>query len=1066
MGENNSFTIMKRSILFFLISMLTVHTMVGQGTIRGKITDSNGESLVGATVLIRESPTTGTITDFDGNYSLETRTTGLVTLIVRYISYQTIEQTVEVERNKVTIANFVLQQATTELEDVVITSKANRESDTYMQKIKIKSAISMDYISKETIKKIGDSRVDDAIKRVTGVSSVGGFVTVRGLADRYVITSINGARIPTLDPLTNNIKLDMFPTSLIDNLIISKTLSPDIPNNWAGAYLSIETRDYPQSLSLSIQSSFGFNRQTTFRNIVSSPRSPTDWLGFDDGFRDITHFSFEDFPYYDPIPSAYDEFSVLGLGDYMDGVLGINETHLDNPTGFYHNNIYYRLGLIELDLLPPGLIYSDQDVTDVILQYQYGLKQEAFQAINSDAEAFGTSMSNSWLTTRRTAPAEYSQDFSIGNQVSLFGRPLGLIAGIRYSSAVKSDPDSRIYHYEFSKALGKFISNTSYVRENSVETNGWSALLNASYKISPNHSVSLTFMPNMTGINQARVDSGYSASLSSAHEFLYVLKHDQRYEERKQLVYQARTTHYFPTINLRADFTASFTDGESTSPDYRQITYGGMDTVNYSLYKTPSVFHPSREYRYLEEDILDAYVKFELPFFERPGLSRKLKFGLSYFLNTRNSAQYLYYLRGTSGSDETTDIKNYLRTELFQLTQHRDGQYHLPIYYRYEYSDVDFGLGSIDVRSVYGMTDFSINQLFRIAGGVRIEQSTIFSDILKYHEAGFPSGDLRRLFPLGSGPSGLNNKTADPANIEGLNVLPSVNVILKVRDNESGLANIRLNFSKSIVRPSVREVSPFWAFDYEQSTYLIGNPNLKATNIDNFDLRFESFYPNETNFSISLFYKDFKNHIELSNEGNITWRNAESGEVWGIEIEGKKEIISNLTAGANITYVYSNSLVNYYNLEGGIDQTINRQMYGQAPYIINGLLSYSSSRTGLSATATYNVQGPRLALASRFSSFPDVYELPSQNVDLKISKELGKHFSVDIKIRNLLNAANTRAHDGDGEFVPSWSKDSNLVNLKHTIKDIFTEDKRYSWDYIYDSYTYGTTFVMSVGYKL
>jgi hypothetical protein len=1046
--------------------MFTAQTMFGQGTIRGKITDSNGESLVGATVLIRESPTTGTITDFDGNYSLETKTSGTVTLSARYISYQTIEQSVEIGRDKVTIVNFEMQQATTELEDVVITSKANRESDTYMRKVKINSAISMDYISKETIQKIGDSRVDDAIKRVTGVSSVGGFVTVRGLADRYVVTSINGTRIPTLDPLTNNIKLDMFPTSLIDNLIISKTLSPDIPNNWAGAYLSIETKDYPQSLSINIQSSFGFNKQTTFQNIVSSPRSSTDWLGFDNGFRDITHHDVEDFPFYDPIPSAFDEFASLGLEDYMTGVLGINESHLNNPTGFYHNNIYYRLGLIQLGLLPPGLIYSDEEVANAILQYQNGIKQDAFQTINRDTEAFGTSMSNSWLTTRRTAPVEYSQDFSIGNQISLFGRPLGLLAGIRYSSSVKSDPNSKVYHYEFIKSLGQFFANTSYVRENSVETNGWSALLNASYKISPNHSISLTYMPNMAGINMARVDSGYSASASAAYDFLYVLKHDQRYEERQQMVYQARSTHYLPMVKLRADFTISYTDGESSSPDYRQISYGGIDTVNYSVYKTPAVFHPSREYRRLDEDILDAFAKFEMPFFEKPGLPRKLGFGLSYFLNTRSSSQHLYYLRGTSGNDETTDIENYLRTELFQLRPARDGRYYIPIYYTYEYSDVDFGLGSIDVRSAYGMTDFSINPTIRVAGGLRIEQSTIFSDILKYHEAGYPAGDLRRLFPLGSGPSGLNNKTADPANIEGLDVLPSVNVIFKVRDNQSGLSNIRLNFSKSVVRPSVREVSPFWAFDYEQSTYLIGNPNLKATEIDNFDLRFESFSPNEANYSISLFYKDFKNHIELSNEGNITWRNAESGEAWGIEIEGKKEIISNLTAGANITYVYSNSLVNYYNLEGGIDQTINRQMYGQAPYIINGLLSYSSSRTGLSATATYNVQGPRLALASRFSSIPDVYELPMHAIDLKISKELGKHFSVALKVRNLLNASTTRAHDGDGEFFPSWSKDNRLDNLKYTIKDIFTDNKRYSWDYTYDSYTYGTTFVVSVGYKL
>ncbi len=88
-----------------------------------------------------------------------------------------------------------------------------------MEKIKQNSPTSIDYISSETARKAGDSRVSDAVRKVPGVSTVGSFVSVRGLADRYIKTTVNGSRIPTLDPFTNNFRLDIFPVGLIDNLI-------------------------------------------------------------------------------------------------------------------------------------------------------------------------------------------------------------------------------------------------------------------------------------------------------------------------------------------------------------------------------------------------------------------------------------------------------------------------------------------------------------------------------------------------------------------------------------------------------------------------------------------------------------------------------------------------------------------------------------------------------------------------------------------------------------------------------------------------------------------------------
>src|SRR4030095_3337513 len=135
------------------------------------------------------------------------------------------------------------------------------------------------------------------------------FITVRGIGDRYVKTTVNGSRIPTLDPFTNNIKLDLFPASLVDNVLITKTASPDIPGDWAGAYISVETKDYPDELEINMESSFGYNSLSTFQEVISSQRSNTDWLGYDNSLRDYDHSQ-----YVNAIinPSQYEQFVALG----------------------------------------------------------------------------------------------------------------------------------------------------------------------------------------------------------------------------------------------------------------------------------------------------------------------------------------------------------------------------------------------------------------------------------------------------------------------------------------------------------------------------------------------------------------------------------------------------------------------------------------------------------------------------------------------------------------------------------------------------------------------------------
>ena len=119
-----------------------------------------------------------------------------------------------------------------------------------------------------------------------------------------------------------------------------------------------------------------------------------------------------------------------------------------------------------------------------------------------------------------------------------------------------------------------------------------------------------------------------------------------------------------------------------------------------------------------------------------------------------------------------------------------------------------------------------------------------------------------------------------------------------------------------------------------------------------------------------------------------------------------------------------------------IIDTLNRAMYGQAPYLINALLSYSADSLGLTATISYNVQGPRLVIAGAVKGRADVFELPRHTIDFKISKTLSQHFTASLTVRDILNAPVRRSY----KLPTGWVD--------------------------YDNFQYGTNFLIGLSYKL
>jgi len=1021
---------MKQLLLTCLFSLLFLATLSGQGTIRGKVSDLNGEALIGVVISVPPTAGLGTVTDLNGSYSILIPDSMSHKLLVQFIGYKAQEEQIRVIKGEVILRNFMLRSASDTLHTVEITVKASKSSNTFMEKMKMNSATSIDYISAETMKKTGDANVFTAITRVSGVSTNGAFITVRGIGDRYIKTSINDMRIPTLDPFTNNIKLDMIPASLVDNVIITKTASPELPGDWAGAYINVVTKDYPEKLTISLETSVEYNAQTSFKNVVSTEKSSTDWLGYDNGLRDHpmnnyvpTNFS----------PTTYDEFVALGLGNYYK-TLGV--THSWRPTDQAANTLL-ALGLVQLGFLDKSQINNPSAIAAANTKYnQSGERGVAFDRMNAAAIAWNKSFPNNWRTKEVKAPLNFSQNISIGNQILLFGKPLGIEAGFRYGSYVRFDPNSTTNRINTIAGPNGSLSTYNTINQQiTKETNGWSGLLGLAYRYSSSHSISLLFMPNMTGVNNAS-NGEYQNNFSQIAE-------KQFYESRKQFIYQLKSEHYLPAIKMKIEGLASYTAGRSTAPDFKELDVpyvNGVIGVNSDI----GALSVDRYYRYLRENIFDSRLNFEIPL---PGDAktnyiRKLKFGGAYQHTDRRQDQYDVNMNSGIGADQIALLEP--NSDPFSIQKFTPisavvsgvNTSILPRYYLINDLPTDHTFGYTDLTAGYLMLDYSLFPKLRISGGARLEQINMYTDAVLYDSLHIPSGDPRRhidqFLPF------------NPGQLNELDLLPSISLIYKIKNAESAPFNLRLNFSQTVARPSLRELSSISVQDFELGASVTGNPELKSVHINNYDMRLEFNFPSGENISISGFYKEFKNHIELTYEDGLSgyfWiNNPNLSFVKGIELEGRKLLTKHFEFLSNVTFADSHSSFNQaltLNGHSAVDVgTVSHTMFGQAPYVINAILSYRSDRLGLILALCYNIQGPRLVIDGN-GVIPDVYELPRNLLDLKITKNLGSHFSLSFKVNNILNAPTIRSFKISGGYPV-----------------------------IYDRFSYGTNYIVSLLYKI
>ncbi|MDF2437371.1 MAG: hypothetical protein K0Q95_1747 [Bacteroidota bacterium] len=281
---------MKLKFFFTLLAIAIVKVAISQNSaIKGKVIDEKtGETLPGATIMI-DGSTTGGISDLDGNFTIPNVLPGVHKLVCRLISYNSkIIEGVTVKSGEPTIIAISIGSASTELGVVEVVTTLSRESNNSMLIMQKNSATVSDGISSELIKRTPDKSTSDVLKRVSGASIQDNkFAVIRGLNDRYNTAYINGAPLPSSESDKKAFAFDIFPANMLDNLVIIKSATPDLPGDFAGGIIQINTKSIPEKNEQTISISAGYNTLSTFETFKTYKGGKYDFIGMDDGTRGI-----------------------------------------------------------------------------------------------------------------------------------------------------------------------------------------------------------------------------------------------------------------------------------------------------------------------------------------------------------------------------------------------------------------------------------------------------------------------------------------------------------------------------------------------------------------------------------------------------------------------------------------------------------------------------------------------------------------------------------------------------------------------------------------------------------
>lgn len=289
--------------------------------IKGVVIDQKSkETLIGAVITAvpgngsknatQEKDGIKAVTDIDGNFSLQNLKDGTYTLYIKYVGYKTQkidgvqlkggkwidgkaivsskDTSSKNDASEKALLTIALQPDKQQLNEVTITAVERRNTDAAMIQVAKNSPVIVSNVSAQEISRTQDTNAGEVIRRVPGVSLIDDkFVMVRGLSQRYNNVWVNGGAVPSSEADSRAFSFAIIPSSQIDNLTIVKSPTAEYPADYSGGFIIVNTKEIPAENSFNIAVGGNWNTSSAFKDFSYSKGSGTDFLGFDNGLRNL-----------------------------------------------------------------------------------------------------------------------------------------------------------------------------------------------------------------------------------------------------------------------------------------------------------------------------------------------------------------------------------------------------------------------------------------------------------------------------------------------------------------------------------------------------------------------------------------------------------------------------------------------------------------------------------------------------------------------------------------------------------------------------------------------------------
>lgn len=250
---------MTAATLWAFAATMAAHTL--DGVVKDKAT---GEPLIGTVVSVKELPDVKAVTGLDGTFTLhELPDKGHYTLVISYIAYKTCEMVVDVSSDGV--VTIPMEEDSKQLDEVVVRARKNNRTDGSAIDLEKTAGNVLNVMSQQSIQLSPDVNVASVLQRVSGVTmerdatGEASYAILRGMDKRYNYTLVNGVKIPSPDDKNRYIPLNIFPSDLMDRLVVSKSLTADMEGDAAGGVVDMVMKDAPSRFQLQANAAVGMS---------------------------------------------------------------------------------------------------------------------------------------------------------------------------------------------------------------------------------------------------------------------------------------------------------------------------------------------------------------------------------------------------------------------------------------------------------------------------------------------------------------------------------------------------------------------------------------------------------------------------------------------------------------------------------------------------------------------------------------------------------------------------------------------------------------------------------------